>query len=128
MLDSANWQLPFVQCMVGGGLGLGEVKRRYCLEVSNPTQNKEDGRNVLCSPINVLKAHTRAHTHTVLIYYIYMDECTCVCPATLTHVHTNTQQEITCRHTHRRSLTPVHTNTYQRTHAHTQTNSLKMTR
>lgn len=76
MFDSANWQLPSMQCVVGGGLGLGEVKRCYCLEVSNPTQNKEDGKNVLCSPISVLKAaKVRAHTHTrtyKYILYIYV--------------------------------------------------------
>lgn len=36
--------------VIGGGLGLGEVKRCYFLEASNPTQNKEDGRNVLHTP------------------------------------------------------------------------------
>lgn len=73
MFDSANWQLPSMQCVVGGGLGLGEVKRCYCLEVSNPTQNKEDGRNVLCLPISGLKAAKHTHTHTyILIYKIYI--------------------------------------------------------
>lgn len=76
MFDSANWQLPSMQCVVGGGLGLGEVRRCYCLEVSNPTQNKEDGRNVLRSPISVLNAayahmHTRARTR-INIYFIYV--------------------------------------------------------
>ncbi|TWW60016.1 hypothetical protein D4764_05G0001060, partial [Takifugu flavidus] len=33
-------------------LGLGEVKRCYCSEVSNPTRNKEDGRNAQRSPIS----------------------------------------------------------------------------
>lgn len=61
VFDSANWQLPSMQCVVGDGLGLGEVKCCYCLEVSNPTQNKEDGRNGLHSPISVLKAAEDTH-------------------------------------------------------------------
>ena len=65
-----------VWLVFGGGLGLGEVKRCYCLEVSNPTQNKEDGRNVLRSPISVLKlaeVHTCTHIYKYIFYiYIYM--------------------------------------------------------
>lgn len=122
MFDSANWQLPSMQRVVGGGLGLGEVKRCYCLEVSNPTQNKEDGRNVLRSPISVLKVakvHTYTHTRTrINIYYIYiyMYECTCVCASTC--IYTHTQQHITWSHIHQRSLTLtcVHTQKHLPTH------------
>lgn len=39
--DSANWQLPSIQCVTGGGLGLGEVKRCYCLEASNQHRTKK---------------------------------------------------------------------------------------
>lgn len=84
MFDSANWQLPSMQCVVGGGLGLGEVRRCYCLEVSNPTQNKEDGRNVLRSPISVLNAayaHTCTHAYKY-IFYICMNAHVSVHPGT----------------------------------------------
>lgn len=70
--------------VVGGGLGLGEVRRCYCLEVSNPTQNKEDGRNVLRSPISVLNA-AYAHTCTrayKYIFYICMNAHVSVHPGT----------------------------------------------
>lgn len=115
VFDSANWQLPSMQCVVGGGLGLGEVKRCYCLEVSNPTQNKEDRRNVLCLPISVLKAakvHTRAHTHThiwICIIYVWMHICTSIHTRTHTTAH------------HLASYTPalIHTLTFARTHTHT---------
>lgn len=50
-------------------LGLGKVKRRYCLEVSNPTRNKEDGRNAPRSPISRLQtAQVHAHKHTYILY------------------------------------------------------------
>lgn len=55
-------------------LGLGEVKRRYCLEVSNPTWNKEDGRNVSRLPISRLQTapvHAHKHTYRIMLYIIY---------------------------------------------------------
>ncbi|CAG07916.1 unnamed protein product [Tetraodon nigroviridis] len=44
-------------------LGLGEVKRCYCLEVSNPTWNKEDGRNMNQREMDV-KSRVRAVAFT----------------------------------------------------------------
>lgn len=63
--------------VIGGGLGLGEVKRCYCLEVSNPTQNKEDGRNVLHAPflLNVAQAHT--HIDKYMFIFISMNAHSC---------------------------------------------------
>ena len=107
-----------MQCVVGGGLGLGEVKRCYCLEVSNPTQNKEDGRNVLCSPISVLKAaKVRAHTHTrtyKYILYICMNAHVNVHPHIYTQAHTHTTAH------YLESYTPAlsHTDTHSLIHKH----------
>lgn len=118
-----------MQCVVGGGLGLGEVKRCYCLEVSNPTQNKEDGRNVLCSPISVLKAakvHTYAHTR-INIYYIYIYMYVWMHMCTSIHTHRHTQQHITWSHIHQRSLTLTRAHSYTQTPTDTHMHTLRQT-
>lgn len=117
VFDSANWQLPSMQCVVGGGLGLDKVKRRYCLEVSNPTQNKEDGRNVLRSPISVLKAaelHTYRHTYRNIYAY---EQSTCM------SIHAHTQNRHMCTHISPLYLAPyspadTQKGTQSRTHKH----------
>lgn len=95
-------------------LGLGEAKRCYCLEVSNPTRNKEDGRNVLHSPISALQTPlAHAHKHT------YMQYCCAYIPymrLSQTCTHTRTRLYYTWSHEQRRSIahpsTLRHTNTF----------------
>lgn len=126
MFDSANWQLPSMQRVVGGGLGLDEVKCCYCLEVSNPTQNKEDGRNVLRSPISALKAaevHTNRHAYKYIL-------CVCarahMCISARIHTgahasahYTWTSYTQNFTHTNRHALMGTNTSTHAHTHGRT---------